>query len=189
VGAYGYDHAGMTTSKHHACGSAYRRGRADEGYEWRRVDTGAVTRAEEELRVAQGRTERRETGKVRLRKYVVTEHVKMDVPVTREAVRVTREPVSDTERRPVPRSARAGGRVRLARPSRRSRTRSGRSSPRRRSPRSGSAWRSRPSPTRRRSRTTYARSRSTSKATRRRDGNVHQCVEVIGGVPHGERAI
>ena len=95
---YGYDYTGRTTSKHHGYGTAYRRGRADEGYEWHRDDTGAVTRSEEELRVAKGRTERRETGKVRLRKYVVTEHVKLDVPVTREQVRVTREPVSDIER-------------------------------------------------------------------------------------------
>ena len=55
-----------------------------------------MTRSEEELHVAKGRTERKETGKIRLRKYVVTENVKMEVPVTREEVRVTREPVSDT---------------------------------------------------------------------------------------------
>ena len=59
-----------------------------------------MTRSEEELRVAKGRTERKETGKVRLRKYVVTENVKMDVPVTREEVRVTREPASGTKTAP-----------------------------------------------------------------------------------------
>ena len=93
---YGYDHADLTTSKKFGYGKAYGRGRADEGYDWRRDDTDTVIRSEEELHVAKGRTERTETGKVRLRKYVVTENVKMDVPVTREEVRVTREPVSDT---------------------------------------------------------------------------------------------
>ncbi len=52
----------------------------------------AVTRSEEELRVG---TERRERGRVRLRKYVVTEHQTRTVPVRREEVRVEREPVSE----------------------------------------------------------------------------------------------
>jgi uncharacterized protein (TIGR02271 family) len=53
---------------------------------------GAMTRSEEELRV--GTTER-ETGKARLRKYVVTENVTKTVPVQREEVRIEREPVRD----------------------------------------------------------------------------------------------
>jgi uncharacterized protein (TIGR02271 family) len=52
----------------------------------------AMTRSEEELRV--GTTER-ETGRVRLRKYVVTDHVEQTVPVRREEVRVEREPITD----------------------------------------------------------------------------------------------
>jgi len=52
----------------------------------------AMTRSEEELRV--GTTER-ETGKARLRKYVVTENVTQTVPVQREEVRIEREPITD----------------------------------------------------------------------------------------------
>jgi uncharacterized protein (TIGR02271 family) len=55
----------------------------------------AMTRSEEELRVG---TERRETGRARLRKYVVTEDVQETVPVEREEVRVDREPISDANR-------------------------------------------------------------------------------------------
>src|SRR5436305_11155416 len=52
----------------------------------------AMTRSEEELRVG---TERREAGRARLRKYVVTEEVSKSVPVQREEVRVEREPITD----------------------------------------------------------------------------------------------
>jgi uncharacterized protein (TIGR02271 family) len=52
-----------------------------------------ITRSEEELRV---RTQPRETGRVRLRKYVVTEHVQYTVPVQREEVRIEREPITDS---------------------------------------------------------------------------------------------
>jgi uncharacterized protein (TIGR02271 family) len=55
----------------------------------------AMTRSEEELRVG---TERRESGRVRLRKYVVTEDVTKTVPVQREEVRVEREPITDANR-------------------------------------------------------------------------------------------
>ena len=55
----------------------------------------AMTRSEEELRVG---TERRETGRARLRKYVVTENVQQTVPVQREEVRVEREPITDANR-------------------------------------------------------------------------------------------
>ncbi len=40
-------------------------------------------------------TERTEAGRVRLRKYVDTEHVTETVPVTREEVRIEREPITD----------------------------------------------------------------------------------------------
>ncbi|RBY75516.1 photosystem reaction center subunit H [Geodermatophilus sp. TF02-6] len=52
----------------------------------------AMTRSEERLRVG---TQRVETGRARLRKYVVTENVTQTVPVTREEVRVEREPITD----------------------------------------------------------------------------------------------
>ena len=55
----------------------------------------AMTRSEEELRVG---TERRETGRARLKKFVVTEQVETTVPVQREEVRVEREPITDANR-------------------------------------------------------------------------------------------
>ena len=55
----------------------------------------AMTRSEEELRVGM---HERETGRVRLRKYVVTEHVQQTVPVRREEVRLEREPITDANR-------------------------------------------------------------------------------------------
>ncbi len=55
----------------------------------------AMTRSEEELKVG---TTAREHGRVRLRKYVVTENVQTTVPVSREEVRVEREPITDANR-------------------------------------------------------------------------------------------
>ncbi len=52
----------------------------------------AMTRSEERLNVG-SRSE--EVGRARLRKYVVTENVTETVPVTREEVRVEREPITD----------------------------------------------------------------------------------------------
>ena len=52
----------------------------------------AMTRSEERL-VADTRTE--ETGKARLRKYVVTEQQQVTVPVSHEEVRIQREPITD----------------------------------------------------------------------------------------------
>ena len=52
----------------------------------------AMTRSEEELRVG---TERREAGRARLRKFIVTEQVEQTVPVQREEIRVEREPITD----------------------------------------------------------------------------------------------
>ena len=51
-----------------------------------------MTRSEDELHVG---TAARETGRARLRKYVVTETVEETVPVRREEVRVEREPITD----------------------------------------------------------------------------------------------
>jgi uncharacterized protein (TIGR02271 family) len=55
----------------------------------------AMTRSEEELRVG---TRSVESGRVRLRKYVVTEMVTKTVPVRHEEVRIEREPITDANR-------------------------------------------------------------------------------------------
>ncbi len=52
----------------------------------------AMTRSEEQLTVG---TQRVESGRVRLRKYVVTENVTQTVPVSHEEVRIEREPITD----------------------------------------------------------------------------------------------
>ncbi len=71
-------------------------GRGDTGTVGRDVSgpksDDAMTRSEEELRVG---TAQRETGRARLRKYIVTEDVQQTVPVRREEVRVEREPITD----------------------------------------------------------------------------------------------
>ena len=54
-----------------------------------------MTRSEEHLRVG---TEKVEAGRARLRKYVVTEQQSVQVPVSREEVRVEREPITDANR-------------------------------------------------------------------------------------------
>jgi uncharacterized protein (TIGR02271 family) len=68
------------------------RGSAGRDVSGRETDD-AMTRSEEEVRVG---TTRRETGRARLRKYVVTENVTKTVPVSREEVRVEREPITDS---------------------------------------------------------------------------------------------
>ena len=52
----------------------------------------AMTRSEEQLRVG---TEKTEAGRARLRKYVTTDTETRTVPVSREEVRVEREPITD----------------------------------------------------------------------------------------------
>jgi uncharacterized protein (TIGR02271 family) len=54
-----------------------------------------MTRSEERL-VAGTRTE--DTGRARLRKHVVTEQQQVTVPVSREEVRLEREPITDANR-------------------------------------------------------------------------------------------
>lgn len=55
----------------------------------------AMTRSEEQLNVG---TEKVQTGKARLRKYVTTEQQTVTVPVTREEVRLEREPITEANR-------------------------------------------------------------------------------------------
>ena len=52
----------------------------------------AMTRSEEQLHVG---TQKVQTGRARLRKYIVTEEQNETVPVTREEVRLEREPITD----------------------------------------------------------------------------------------------
>ncbi|MFE1954284.1 MULTISPECIES: YsnF/AvaK domain-containing protein [Streptomyces] len=52
----------------------------------------AMTRSEERMHVG---TERYESGRARLRKYVVTEEVEQTVPVSHEEVRLVREPITE----------------------------------------------------------------------------------------------
>ena len=52
----------------------------------------AMTRSEEELRVGKTQTE---TGRARLKKFIVTENVQTSVPVQREEVRIEREPITE----------------------------------------------------------------------------------------------
>jgi len=65
----------------------------DTGYDTSGPTTDdAMTRSEERVRTG---TERVEAGRARLRKYVTTEQQQVTVPVTREEVRVEREPITD----------------------------------------------------------------------------------------------
>jgi uncharacterized protein (TIGR02271 family) len=66
----------------------YTEGRDTSG----RTTDDAMTVSEERLEVG---TQRREAGRARLRKYVVTENVTQTVPVQREEVRLEREPITD----------------------------------------------------------------------------------------------
>ncbi|MGV0342615.1 DUF2382 domain-containing protein [Corynebacterium mastitidis] len=58
------------------------------------VDDGSLVRSEEELNVSK---ENVQTGEARLRKFVVTETETVDVPVSREEVRVVRTPLTGDE--------------------------------------------------------------------------------------------
>jgi uncharacterized protein (TIGR02271 family) len=73
------------------------RTRQDDGQDRASSTAGddAMTRLEERL-VANTRTE--QTGKARLRKYVVTEQQQVRVPVGREEVRLEREPITEANR-------------------------------------------------------------------------------------------
>jgi uncharacterized protein (TIGR02271 family) len=96
-----YDHYGLSYSAyegpdHESLVDPDREGRfarEGAGHDTSGPDTDdAMTRSEEELRVG---TTSRESGRARLRKYVVTEQVETTVPVQREEVRVEREPITD----------------------------------------------------------------------------------------------
>jgi hypothetical protein len=90
----------MTLYRHYGLGSsttesaAQQQGGAPGGDEPQRD---AMTRSEEEVDI---RTEARPRERLRLKKYVVTEHVTKTVPVRREKIAVEREPVGDEEDAP-----------------------------------------------------------------------------------------
>jgi uncharacterized protein (TIGR02271 family) len=90
-----YEHYGMATGYGMPSGTTYA-GTEEPGAVGR--DTSgpttddAMTRSEERLRVGK---ETRETGRVHLRKYVVTEMEQRTVPVRKERVRVEREPITE----------------------------------------------------------------------------------------------
>jgi uncharacterized protein (TIGR02271 family) len=99
-----YRHYGLDYSEYHS-DSGLAEGQKDARFGRRRSDREAVgrdtsgpttddamTRSEEELRVGKAS---RESGRARLRKYVVTEDMQKTVPVQREEVRVEREPITD----------------------------------------------------------------------------------------------
>jgi uncharacterized protein (TIGR02271 family) len=68
-------------------------GGTTEGYDTSGPTTDdAMTRSEERLNVG---TRSQEAGRARLRKYVVTENVTQTIPVSREEVRLEREPITD----------------------------------------------------------------------------------------------
>jgi uncharacterized protein (TIGR02271 family) len=75
-----------------AYNSAYE---SDRSYRTDGAVDDAMTRSEERLDVG---TETVEAGRARLRKYVVTEQQTVSVPVTREEVRLEREPITDANR-------------------------------------------------------------------------------------------
>jgi uncharacterized protein (TIGR02271 family) len=69
---------------------------ADDGHDTSGPETDdAMTRSEEQLRVG---TQTVETGRVRLRKHIVTENVTTTVPVSHEEVHIEREPITEANR-------------------------------------------------------------------------------------------
>ena len=94
-----YAHYGMTSGSAHRDRNRDRDKDRDWDRDWGKkghtsgtATDEAMTVSEERLRVG---TEKRERGRARLRKYVVTENVTKTVPVSHEEVRVEREPITD----------------------------------------------------------------------------------------------
>jgi uncharacterized protein (TIGR02271 family) len=97
VGGYSTDSGGTdggyATDSGYASGSGYATGTDTVGHDTSGPNTdAAMTRSEEHL-VAGTRIE--QSGTARLRKYVVTEQQSVTVPVSREEVRLEREPITD----------------------------------------------------------------------------------------------
>lgn len=91
-----YDYYGLGYGSADASGPGAATGAGTEQTTERdRSDDDAMTRSEERMQVGK---ESVETGRARLRKYVVTENVERTVPVSREEVRVEREPITEENR-------------------------------------------------------------------------------------------
>jgi uncharacterized protein (TIGR02271 family) len=88
---YGIDYGEARSDSGLPEGDASRADTEGDDVSGRETDD-AMTRSQEELRVG---TTQRETGRARLRKYIVTEHVTKTVPVRREEIRVEREPITE----------------------------------------------------------------------------------------------
>lgn len=88
-----FDHYGMAYDGDGRSGDGYRGDGYGVAAPSERPTDEAMTRSEEEMRVG---TEQRERGRARLRKYVVTEHEQMTVPVRREEARIEREPIDSS---------------------------------------------------------------------------------------------
>jgi uncharacterized protein (TIGR02271 family) len=101
AGVYGEQRTGRYEEHSTTGRTDYDETRTGRDYEGRGHDTSgpntddAMTRSEERLNVG---TETREAGRARLRKHVVTERQQVEVPVSREEVRVEREPITDANR-------------------------------------------------------------------------------------------
>ena len=91
-----YDHYGLTIAQstgYEAADVGYDTGGETVGYDTSGPTTDdAMTRSEERLNVG---TRTQEAGRARPRKYVVTENVTQTVPVSREEVRLEREPITE----------------------------------------------------------------------------------------------
>jgi len=93
-----YRHYGMEYSEDRsdsglAAGEGYQSERETVGHDTSGPTTDdAMTRSEERLEVG---TQKREAGRARLRKHVVTEEQTVTVPVTREEVTLEREPITE----------------------------------------------------------------------------------------------
>ena len=88
---YGLDTAGRSASYGTESNAAGTVGRDTSGP----TTDNAMTRSEERLSAG---TERVEAGRARVRKYVVTDTEQVQVPVSREEVRLEREPITDANR-------------------------------------------------------------------------------------------
>lgn len=91
-----YRHYGLDYNQGSAAPRSTTRGRGTVGHDTSGPETDdAMTRSEEHLKVGK---ETQEKGRARLRKHVVTEEQQVTVPVTREEVRVEREPITEANR-------------------------------------------------------------------------------------------
>jgi uncharacterized protein (TIGR02271 family) len=93
TGTAGYETTGMETTGVAGTETRGTETRGTVGHDTSGPTTDdAMTLSEERLNVG---TRSEEVGRARLRKYVVTENVTETVPVTREEVRIEREPITD----------------------------------------------------------------------------------------------